>query len=467
MRPELKEYNLDGLFSATFKVSRNLGTSTPGEIETVLKYTPYVSALLEPVLATGKPSITFFDLFNDYYSAIVNAKENGKKVVMTTFCFDPSLFYAIDNLVPVTLEIGTALTSMLWKRGSTDFMDYCTELGFSETGCSSQRGAMGAYLAGLGAEINLVALNMGGVCDTNANAYNFAAQYLDIPYYGLDYPSELTTDEVRDYHHQDYRTLIRFLEEHTGARLDLDRLREVLEEKKKQDLLMNEIEELQRLVPNPVPGIYHIMIYAARYIYSGRKKFTKMLREMTEIASENARKGIPGLKSGVEKNRTFVIYIDNYALGVSMFRWFEKHGISHMGNILSRTFTENAPYTTGIPGTAYRIDTTSLDTMIDSLADINARMPMTRTIRGAYDAPNMWLEDTLSLAKMYGAESCIYFGTPGCRNTWSNVKLMARDLETHGYPTHIAYGDSFDSRVEAWETTEMRLDEFYKIRGVL
>ncbi|KPA09868.1 2-hydroxyglutaryl-CoA dehydratase D-component, partial [Candidatus Magnetomorum sp. HK-1] len=159
--------------------------------------------------------------------------------------------------------------------------------------------------------------------------------------------------------------------------------------------------------------------------------------------------------------------IDNYSHCISMYRWFEKKGISHIGNILSRTFTESAPYTTGIPGTAYRIDTTNLNTMIDSLADINARMPMTRTIRGAYDAPNMWLEDSLSLAKIYSADACLYFGTPGCRNTWSNIKLMARDLETFGYPTFISYGDSFDSRVETWETSEMRLEEFYKIRGLL
>jgi benzoyl-CoA reductase/2-hydroxyglutaryl-CoA dehydratase subunit BcrC/BadD/HgdB len=467
MRPKLKEYNLDKLFAATFMVARNLGSSTPGEIKNVLKYTPYVSGLLEPILATGKPSITFFDLFYDYYSNIINAEENGKKVVMTTFCFDPSIFYAIDNLAPVTLEIGTALTTMLWKRGSSDFMDYCTEIGFSETGCSSQRGAMGAYLAGLGAKINLVALNMGGVCDTNANAYNFAAQYLDIPYYGLDYPSELTTEEVREYHHKDYRGLINFLQENTGCKFDIDRLREVLGEKKKQDLLMNEIEEMQRLIPNPVPGIYHIMIYAARYIYSGKKKFTKLLGEMVDVVRENAKNGRSGLRDGVEKNRTFLVYIDNYALGTAMFQWFEKKGISHMGNILSRTFSQDAPYTTGVPGTTYNIDTTNLDTMIDSLADINARMPMTRTIRGPYDAPNMWLEDSLSLAKQYSADCCLYNGTPGCRNTWSNVKLLSRDLEAIGYPTHIAYGDSFDPRVETWESTETRLEEFYQIRGLL
>jgi len=467
MRPELKEYNLDWLFASTFSVAKNLGKSSPDELEYVYKYIPYVRPLLKPVLETGKPALTFLDLFGDYYTDIVNAKENGKKVVMTTFCFDPCIFYAVENLLPVTLEIGTALTSLAWKRGSTDFMDYCTEIGFSETGCSSQRGAMGAYLAGLGAQIDLVALNMGGVCDTNANAYNFAAQYLDVPYYGLDYPSELTSDEAREYHHKDYRNLVRFIEEHTNCQFDIDRLRDVLEEKRKQDDLMNEIEDMQRLVPNPVPGIYHIMIYAARYTYSGKKKFTKMLEEMVEIVRENVKKGLSGLRNGVEKNRSFLVYIDNYSYGVALYEWFEKKGISHLGNILSRTFAETAPYTTGIPGTAYRIDTTNFDTMIDTLADINARMPMTRTIRGSYDAPNMWLDDTLSLAKIYGADSCIYLGTPGCRNTWSNIKLLARDLESFGYPTFIAYGDSFDSRVETWETSEMRFEEFYKIRGLL
>jgi hypothetical protein len=152
---------------------------------------------------------------------------------------------------------------------------------------------------------------------------------------------------------------------------------------------------------------------------------------------------------------------------MAMLEWFEKKGISHIGNLLTRTFAQTAPYTTGVPGTTYRINTATLDTMIDSLADINARMPMTRTIRGPYDAPNMWLEDSISLAKMYRADCCIYNGTPGCRNTWSNVKLLARDLEAQGFPFHIVHADAFDGRVESWETTQMRLEEFYNIRGLL
>ncbi|MDA8141011.1 MAG: 2-hydroxyacyl-CoA dehydratase family protein [Desulfobacteraceae bacterium] len=466
MRPALKEYPLDLLFARTFQVAQKLGRSTEKERAILLQSVPYVSGLLGPILSIGQPAITFLELMADYYGNLINAKKEGKKVVMTTFCFDPTIFYAFGNLVPVTLEVGTVITSILWKRGSFDFMDFCTEVGFSETGCSSQRGTMGAYLSGAGVEIDLVAVNMGGVCDTNSNAYSFAAQYLNKPFYGLDYPSELTPDEVTDYHHKDYRALIRFLEEHGQCRFDIDRLRELLEEKKIQDELTNELEEMQRLVPNPLPGIFHLLIYAARYTNSGSKKFTRMLREMVEVVRDNATNGRSGMGQ-TEKCRALLFYIDNFSFNVGMFDWLARHQVSHMGSMLSRFFPDNAPYRRDVSGTCFSIDTRSLDTMIDTLADINARMPMTRTIRGPYDAPNMWLEDSLSLAKIYKADCCVYNGTPGCRNTWSNVKLIARDLEKHGYPTHLVYADAFDGRVESWEATAMRMEEFFKIRGLL
>ena len=96
-----------------------------------------------------------------------------------------------------------------------------------------------------------------------------------------------------------------------------------------------------------------------------------------------------------------------------------------------------------------------------------ARLPMVRSIRGPYDQPNMWLEETLALAKNFGADCLIYNGTPGCRNTWANVKLMVRDLEKHGYPVHIMNDDAFDDRVESWEATRNRLEEFFKVRRLI
>jgi hypothetical protein len=89
---------------------------------------------------------------------------------------------------------------------------------------------------------------------------------------------------------------------------------------------------------------------------------------------------------------------------------------------------------------------------------------MIKSIRGPYDSPHMWLQDTLALAKMHKADFSVYNGTPGCRNTWGMVKPFARDTEKNGFPTLILYSDAFDLRVESWETTASRIEEFLKVR---
>ncbi len=90
-----------------------------------------------------------------------------------------------------------------------------------------------------------------------------------------------------------------------------------------------------------------------------------------------------------------------------------------------------------------------------------------KSVRGPYDSPNMWLEDNLALAKIYNVDFVAYNGTPGCRNSWGAVKLFARDMENHGFPTYIMSGDAFDDRMESWETTEARFAEFLKVRKLI
>ncbi len=144
-------------------------------------------------------------------------------------------------------------------------------------------------------------------------------------------------------------------------------------------------------------------------------------------------------------------------------------GIGYQGNILSRSWASNAPHVKefGTEEAAYTIDTNNENALIDSMAAINSRMPMVKSIRGPYDAPNMWLDDTLSLAKMYNSDFIVYNGTPGCRNTWGMVKLFARDTEKAGYPTYIMYADAFDERIESWDATRARFEEFLKVRRLI
>lgn len=466
MRSEIREYPYDWLMGKTLRAAAALGAGTEKEQRAAMDYIPYFRAVAWSFLRLGEPGELFLDLLAGYYENILTAHEQGKKLVATTFCKSPVIFYAA-GMVPVTFEVLTAIGSLVWKRGMFDYMDLCCEAGMTETSCSSQRGAMGAYLAGLGQEIDLVVCDTPGVCDTNATAFAFIASYLDKPFFQLNYPSVIGDDRSEKYHVDDYLALIRFLEEQTGKRLDFDRMAGLLKEVDHQDRMIAELEDLILMVPSPVPPLYTLMLYAGRFCFSGDPIFTNLLGSMVRYAKKNADAGLSGLHPNAERLRMFTCYIDHYTVDLNFWRYLEDRGIAHIGSVLSRNFRDNTPYSGELPGSCYGIDLSSPEGMLHTLAQMNARLPMVRSIRGPYDQPGMWLAETLALVKRYGADCIVYNGTPGCRNTWGMVKPFARELERHGFPVHIMNDDAFDDRVESWEATRERLDEFFQVRGLL
>jgi len=466
MRPELTEYNYDWMMGKTLKAAARVPRGSQKETDLALRYLPYYKGVADAFFSAGDPGTQLLEMAAQYYENILTAREKGKKLVATTFCQTPAIFYAMD-VVPVTFEVLTALGGLVWKRGLFDYMDYCCEAGMTETSCSSQRGAMGAYLARLGEEIDLVVCDTPGVCDTNANSFSFAATYLDKPFYQLNYPSTLGDDRSEKYHLDDYKEMIRFLEEHTGKKIDFDRLAAIIEVVDQQDELIGELEDMFMLVPVPMPPLFNLAMYAGRFAFCGHEAFTRLLTSMLEWAKTRAEKGLSGLSSGKENLRAYMCYIDHYTVDMNFWNYLDEKGIASVGSILTRNFRDFNTYTQSLEGSGYAVDVSSPDAMIDTIAQMNARLPMVRSIRGPYDKPNMWLEETLAIAKLCHAQCVIYNGTPGCRNTWGMVKPFSRDLENQGYPVHIMNDDAFDDRVESWDATRERLDEFFQVRGLL
>jgi len=468
MRQATREYHFDWMLWSSFDTAARLSRGSEKEYRTALRYLPYFRGVVDGLLQAGEPGRAFLDLAARYFQNILTAREQGRKTAVTTFCFSPTILYAFD-VVPVCLEVLSAIMGLAYRRGTGEFLDHCNAVGFTETSCSSQRGALGGFLAGLGSEIDMVVTDTPGVCDTNANAFAFAAAYLRKPFFQLDYPPVLVDPRSDAYHREDYRALIRFLEEQTGRTLDVERLRQVLAEVEVQDELLAELEDLARIVPNPLPVTFGFMVYAGRFLFGGMPECTRLLASMVEVARANAERNVSGLASGRERLRAFFCYIDHFTQDLRLWQMLDELGISHAGSILTKNWASNAPYVRalGKGEAAYTIDGTDLDTLIDSVAALNSRLPMVKSIRGPYDAPDMWLEDSLALARMYGADFLVYNGTPGCRNTWGMVKLFARDAEKAGFPTLVMYGDAFDDRVQSWESTRERFEEFLSVRRLL
>lgn len=466
MRPEMREYNYDWMMGGVMHAASRLPNGTPKEVELAYKYMPYYKNVAGSFIDAGDVGIASLKMFDQYFENILTAHERGKKICATSFTLSPTILTAMD-VVPICAEMLTAMGGMVWHRGMFDYLDYACEVGLPETSCSSQRGSLGAYFAGMGESIDFFMANTPGICDTNANAFSFAASYMDKPFFQMGYPKTMGDERTEAWELADYKLMVQFIEEQTGNKLDYDRLAEVLAEVEKQDVLIADIEDMQSLRPTPIPPLFVLSMCCGKFLFPGQKMFTELLETMMSTAKELAETGKSGLATGEERLRACLFYIDHYTLDMNFWNWLSENGVAHLGSILSHHFSDNIDYLKALKSSSYSIDTATPESMLNTFSQINARMPMVRSIRGPYDQPGMWLEETLVIAEHFGAECMIYNGTPGCRNTWANVKMMARDLEKHGYPTHIMFDDAFDDRMESWDATRTRLEEFFTIRGLL
>lgn len=463
MREVYKEYDFDWRLGSLARKALGLANATQKEYQYSLNYAPSYRDALDEIIRTGEPGVLMVTFIRDYIEEIVNAHAHGKKVALVTFNFSPAILHAF-GIVPFCLEAMTTFYTAVWKQGISDCLDLGCEKGFTETSCTGQRLALGPILAGLGVKPDMILYSTAGVCDSNAVSYAFASSYLGIPQCNINYPPTLTDDRATEYHRADFRNMVAFLEEQTGRKIDIDKLREVATEIMKQDELFNELQDLQQVIPCPMPPLYAMMNFAFRMIYLGSKQYTTLLESMLKITKANAAKGIAGV--GEEKVRAFFFYIDHFCPNIKWIIWNRKQGISNVAAFLNDFWPKDNPFLK-YPEEGYEMDLTSFDSIIDSLALQTSRFPMVKNIRGPYDAPMMWLDDTLTMARIVKPDVLFYIGTMGCRNTWSNVKLMVRDLEKAGYPTFVSYGDSFDNRVDPVDNLIGKCSEFLKIRGIL
>ncbi|HQI01407.1 MAG TPA: 2-hydroxyacyl-CoA dehydratase family protein [Deltaproteobacteria bacterium] len=467
MKKETREYNYDWMLWSLFDAGSKVTDGTKKEFEGLLSVLPSFSKVLVTILRHGESGRLFLKMFSEYLGDVLTAHAMGKKLCLGTFVTAKHIMYAFDNVVPVWAEPMTVFGTLALRKATSEYMDYCCELGFTETSCSAQRGSLGAYLAGLAEMPDFMVCGAPGICDTNANAIQFMSSYLDIPLFQLNFPATLTEERVIDYHRKDLRALISFVEEQAGSKINEDKLRGVLEEQKIQDELSIEFYDYMRLKPCPAPPIFQFFYYAGRLTMPGRKVYTELLQAMMKVVRKNAAAGIAGTFSGRERARLMMCYIEHYTSDGRFWEWLDTQEISLLPSLIFTFWHEGACYTEGREAETYRIDTSTLDSMIDTLADLNSRMPMVKQLRGPYDAPHMWLDDLRGLARINKPDLLAYIGSMGCRNSWGANKLIQRDMEREGVPTMLLFADAFDDRVVSWESCVEKLNEFMHVRRIM
>ncbi len=425
--------------------------ATDKEVRGMMKALPAMSAMMETFMlepCIREVGLPFLEIQSSYLQNLSNAHKEGKKIAFENFNFPPAILYAMD-VVPLSPEVISSFLSIGVPKGVFRFLDYTTGIGIPETMCTAQRGGVGVILSGLIEKPDMVLNMASGSCDTNSKMFDFISEYLHIPFCNIDAPPYWDEGgEMMRYYQQEYRKLVAFLEEQSGNKLDEDKLRQCCKEAKKQDEYVAEIYDLRRAVPNPVPAIFNFMMFGTRFMASGTPQATKVMETMYEVVKERYKKGEGVLPR--EKARAGFVYLGHFTMGGEFWRWLEHNGISLIMEGLAILGHQH-----------YTIDTSTVDTMLDSLAGQAHNMIMTKQIRGPLDYPGQWFEDIATLAKDLNIDCAIYLGTMGCKNTWGGIKVMMKMIEEElGIPTLIIHSDTWDDRVTPWPTLRDQIEEF-------
>ncbi len=414
--------------------NRIMPTTLP---EPVARFSPQLVEILLPLANS----------FAAYFKILKEGFKGKRKVILHPFNFPPEILHAMDT-APVFIELLSTVASFAPKRVFPDkvekYLDHGYESGLPGTLCAGQLGGACAMMYGDVPLPDLILSGAPGFCDVNSKIMEYTAKTLDIPIFNLDISSH-NNQRGLDYYRQSFRHMISQLEEFTGNKLDEDRLRETVENSNQVIELGNDIFELQAAVPSPIPSEYNFFNMAVRFSMGGRPEAIDFFKGVLNSAKRKMAKGKGALKH--ERVRCLWLYTGVY-FDPLIYLWLNKIGMNVSMDILS--------YFPVQP-----IDTTSMDTMIDGLAEEALNFPMIRQMKGALDAPGSWIDDMVSLAKKFKVDCCIFFNNPACKRAGGSYRLLSDKIKKEaGVPVLKVEADAWDSRLTSMEEIKEKVESF-------
>lgn len=388
-----------------------------------------------------KMSLVGLKIFGTALSSVLQRRDEGKKVAFYCFSFPREILDAME-MAPMCTEAAGIIPVL--ALGGEQYIDAPINAGLPDSICGGHKASVGIILEN--AEIKPdVIINVGpGSCDPNAKLHEYMAEKWEIPLLNLDAPYYHDERSFR-YYRREFRRMVERLEEITGQKVEYDRLREILEYSNQQIELYWEIQELKKANPYPLSNIYCVLVELMKYIWSGRPEAIEYFKIARDTAKELVEKGEGAFPN--QRARTLWTYSGVY-YDMGLFRWLEEIGVAFVQDCFG-----------WFPDTL--IDTSTIDTMIDGLADRTLNQPMTRQHKGAWDGPAGWAEDMVFLARELNIDACIYSGNLACKQTWGCLRLITERLRSElGIPTLRLETDILDKRVTPGSVLKEQIEEF-------
>jgi len=292
----------------------------------------------------------------EYKKEMERAQEEGKLIAwcgggITSI----EILYAMD-IYPQHIDNMAAVFAA--KQLSQEYIEFAEQDGFHHDLCSYYKTMYGYVVGGDKTDPRVadiawpkpdLIIGANAVCTTHATGANILARHFNVPIFTFDVPTihprmDTHRDPERryadhsyigtDYKHDieryyvDYvveqnKRLIKFLEELTGRKLDMDRLKEVIALSSRASQLFLELQDLRKAIPCPV-GVADIMsLIGPSFIWAGTQRAVDIYQQAVIEAKEKVAKGKGAIPN--EKFRLFFEAIPPwYNLG--LFNYLEERG---------------------------------------------------------------------------------------------------------------------------------------------
>jgi benzoyl-CoA reductase/2-hydroxyglutaryl-CoA dehydratase subunit BcrC/BadD/HgdB len=235
-----------------------------------------------------------------------------------------------------------------------------------------------------------------------------------------------------------------------GEEISEERLRDVIENCNRAAELHYQIWEMKKNVPCPVPNIFNIWIYGTRFTMWGRPEAVRTMEVLVEESRKRLESG--EYPAPEELARCGWLYTGYYIDLGGFFNWMEEQGYSYLFDVLDLFFPEP-------------ISTENRQVMLEGLCEAARTFTMTRQM-GAESMSVAWIEDAIHMAKEMKTNCGIYCGHHACKQTWSIINIVQKELmERVGAPTLALQGDAWLSGMTPMSSLQADIDEF--IRNVV
>ena len=384
-----------------------------------------------------------YELLADYYEGACRAKEKGEPLAWVNFGVISELFWAMD-IVPVVIDVVTGLTAP--TAGAIKYIDIAEEH-IPDYVCANNKVLMGAALAG-DIPIPDVMVHPSHPCDSNLATYPVMAEYFGFPYFCIDMPY-FRNERSGPYVAGELRRLVSFLEEKTQRKLDVDKLKQVMEYSNQAHEYILKISDLRQAVPCPYSSIETISEYAAVLSLAGTPQLVDYLKRRYELTKDRVARKEGHLTKDQEKIRLVWIY-GAPAFDLSIFLWLEKqYGAVSVANMNNNFVMKPVE------------DISDTDKILRGLAEKVTYLPMTRECGGPWEN---YVDATIDLCRRYKADAAVFAGHVACKSNWAVMKLVKDKIyDELGIPTLMLEVDLFDPRITSSEAIRAKFDDFFEL----